>query len=125
MEKGSLKYQEHNRLFLFGIPLPFTKFLIYENDLVILHGILKQTENDCYMYKISDVSMTRSLLQRLFGLSTVICYTSDVTDQTITMKNIKNGREIKDFILKSAEENKLKRRTVNMQDISFDMDGLD
>ena len=68
------------------------------------------------------------------GLSTIVLYTSDVTDRTIVMKNIKHGKEIKDFLLQASEAARLRRRTVSMQNIGFgagdihdvdDMDDLD
>lgn len=124
-EKGELIYTEVKRLTFFGIPWPFTYYSIYENDIVIKNGLLNLKIDDCYMYKITDVRLRRSLIQRIFGLSTVICYTSDVTSQTIEMINIRNGEEIKDFILKSSEESRLRRRTVSMQNISFDADSMD
>ena len=73
-------------------------------------------------------------MQRMFGLSTITMYTSDVTDRTIIMKNIKHGREIKDFLLQASESARLRRRTVSMQNIGFgasdvhdvdDMDNID
>ena len=129
--KGNLAYKECQRLIFLGIPWPFVKYEIRDNDFTIIKGFLTIRENDCYMYKISDVEITRSLFQRMVGLSTIICYTSDVTDRTIVMKNIKHGREIKDFILQASESARLKRRTVSMQNIGFgagdvhDVDGLD
>ncbi|MBE5859713.1 MAG: PH domain-containing protein [Butyrivibrio sp.] len=117
--KGSLQYTEVSRLTLFGIPWPFKKYELYDNELIIISGFLSIHENDCFMYKISDVELSRSLIQRIFGLSTITCFTSDVTDKTIVMKNIKHGREIKDFINQESEKARLRRRTVNMQDISF------
>ena len=77
------------------------------------------------MYKVSDVEITRTLMQRIFGLSTIICYTSDVTDKTIVMKNIKHGREIKDFLLHASEAARIRRKTVSMQNIGFDTDDMD
>ena len=124
-EKGELTYKEVKRLLFFGIPWPFTHYLIYTNDIVIQNGLLNLKEDDCYMYKITDVRISRSLWQRICSLSTVTCYTSDVTTQTIEMINIHNGPEIKDFILSASEEARLKRRTVSMQNISFDADSLD
>ncbi len=129
--KGKLCYKETGRLLFLAIPWPFTKYEIHENVLTITRGFLSISEDDCYMYKISDVEITRSLGQRMFGLSTITMYTSDVTDRTIVMKNIRHGREIKDFLLEASESARLRRRTVSMQNIGFgasdvhDVDELD
>ncbi|MCH4192440.1 MAG: PH domain-containing protein [Butyrivibrio sp.] len=128
LAKGDLIYKETTRLLFFGIPWPFTHFRIYEADLVIVTGLLNIKENDCYMYRISDVELSKNLLQRIFHLSTVTCFTSDVTDRTIVMKNIRHGSEIKDFILQASEKCRMRRRTVNTQDIGFgaeDMNSAD
>jgi uncharacterized membrane protein YdbT with pleckstrin-like domain len=122
--KGKLCYKETGRLLFLAIPWPFTKYEIHENVLTITRGFLSISEDDCYMYKISDVEIKRSLLQRMVGLSTIVLFTSDVTDKTIVMKNIKHGREIKDFLLQASESAKLRRRTVNMQNIGFDADDI-
>ncbi len=118
--KGNLKYRERSRWLLFGLPWTFTVYEIRENDFTIVSGFLNVKENDCYMYKISDVEITRSLFQRMAGLSTIVLYTSDVTDKTIMMKNIKHGKEIKDFILHASEAARIRRRTVSMQNIGYD-----
>lgn len=129
--KGELKYSERGRWLLFGLPWTFTKYEIRENDFTIIKGFFTVRENDCYMYKISDVEITRSFMQRLAGLSTIVLYTSDVTDKTIVMKNIKHGKEIKDFLLQASEAARLRRRTVSMQNIGFgasdihDVDDMD
>lgn len=122
MAKGSLQYKEYGRLLLFGIPWPFKHYEVYENELTITSGFLNIKEDDCFMYKITDVELSRSLLQRMAGLSTITLFTSDVTDKTIIMKNIKHGREIKDFINQESERARLRRRTVNMQNIGFNDD---
>ena len=119
MAKGELRYSERSRWLLFGLPWTFTKYDIRDNDFTIIKGFFTVRENDCYMYKISDVEITRTLMQRMAGLSTITLYTSDVTDRTITMKNIKHGREIKDFILQASESARLRRKTVSMQNIGF------
>ena len=122
--KGALRYKETGRLLFFGIPWPFTKYELYDNDFVIIKGFFSIKENDCYMYRITDVELTRTFLQRIFGLSTILLYTSDVTDQRIEMKNVKRGREIKDFILQASEINRIRRRTVNTQNIGFGQDEM-
>ncbi|AOZ97131.1 PH domain-containing protein [Butyrivibrio hungatei] len=122
--KGELKYRERGRILFFGLPWTFTTYEIRENDFTIIKGFLTVRENDCYMYKISDVEITRTFMQRLVGLSTITLYTSDVTDRTIVMKNIKHGREIKDFLLQASEAARIRRRTVSMQNIGFGADDI-
>jgi uncharacterized membrane protein YdbT with pleckstrin-like domain len=120
--KGEVRYKETQRLLFLGLPWTFTKYELRDNDLTIIKGFFTVRENDCYMYKVSDVEITRTLMQRIFGLSTITCFTSDVTDKTIVMKNIKHGREIKDFLLHASEAARLRRKTVSMQNIGFDAD---
>ncbi len=115
--KGEIRFEERKRWGFFGLPFTFTVYKIYDNDIQVVSGFLTSKENDCYMYRVSDVELTRTLFQRMFGLGTVHCFTSDVTDKNLVLTNIKNAREIKDFIYQAAEESKRRRRTVNMQDI--------
>lgn len=123
--QGKLVYKEKKRWGFLGLPFTFTTYLLYENDIQIKTGLFSSMENDCYMYRVIDVQLRISFLQRLFGLGTVICATSDATNRTIVLKNIRHAREIKDFIYRASEEAKLRRRTVNMQNIGAyeDLDG--
>ena len=118
--KGNLVFKETTRLRFFGIPWPFTHYQIYENDLVVIKGLLNLDEDDCYLYKIADVNIKRTLGQRLFGLSTITRFVaSDASGDQIVLKNIKHGTQIKDFLLSQSEACRLRRRTVATQNLSY------
>lgn len=117
MEENKMEYIERKRLLFFGLPWTFTKYTVKENNIVINSGLLKTYENDCYMYKVQDVELQTSLLERIFGLGTVVCYTGDTTHSKLVLIHIKHAKEIKDFILQTSEEARRKRRTLNTLNI--------
>ena len=120
------EFVERKRWLFFGLPFTFTKYTVKEDRLTIQTGLFKTVENDCYMYKVQDVQHTATLIEKLFKLGTVVCYTGDTTHPQLILKHIKNSKTIKEFILQESEEARIKRRTVNMLDIgSGEMDDLD
>lgn len=112
-----VEFVERKRWLFLGLPFTFTKYIIKEDMITVSSGLLKTVENDCYMYKVQDVEHTMSLMEKLFKIGTVVCYTGDTTHPKLVLEHIKNSRAIKDFILKESEEARLKRRTVSMLDI--------
>ena len=124
-ENATVAFRERKRLLFFGLPWTFTKYTITEDLLTIDQGLFTVEENDCYMYKVQDVKLTATLLERMFGLGTIVCYTGDVTNKELKLIHIKHAKEIKDYLLKASEEARLKRRTLHMQDIGADVDDMD
>ena len=114
------QFIEKKRTAFLGLPIYFTTYTITDELLTIKEGLLKITENDCYLYKIQDVTLTKTLMERMFGLGTITCHTGDTTNPVIELKHIKNGSEIKDYILKTSDELRLKRRTINTVNIGAD-----
>ncbi len=118
-----MAFVERKRWLFLGLPFTFTKYTITEDQITINSGLFTQVENDCYMYKIQDTVYSVSLIQKLFGIATVVCKTSDVTHGQLVLENIKNAKAIKDFIVECSEEQRLKRRTINTLNIDADVDG--
>lgn len=122
----NMEFVERKRWLFLGLPFTFTKYIIKEDVITVTSGFFKTVENDCYMYKVQDVELSTTLVEKLFGLGTITCFTGDTTHPKLLLEHIKNARTIKEFLLKTSEEARLKRRTVNMLDIGSDgdMDGL-
>ena len=110
-------YVEKKRCLFFGLPISFTKYTIEDEKITVTKGFLNKKEDSNYMYQIVDVTLEQSLLQRIFGIGTIRCIGSDKTDPELYLKNIKNSKEVKDFIFQHAEEGRLKRRTLHTMNI--------
>ena len=126
IDDDTIAFKERKRLLFFGLPWTFTKYTITPGLITVRQGLLNTTEDDCYMYKIQDVKLTASFMERIFGLGTLVCYSGDVTNPELTLVHIKHAKEIKSYLLKTSEEARLKRRTLNTLDISArgaDLDG--
>ena len=120
-----MEFRERKRWVFFGLPFTFTIYTVKEEVLTVDTGFLSKEENDCYMYKVQDVTLKTSLWERIFGLGTIICYTGDTTNPQLVMAHIKNARAIKDFILEQSEITRRKRRTMNTLDIGADCSDFD
>ena len=114
-EEMLMSYKEKKRSMFLGLPWTFTSYTVTDEIITINTGLLRKEENDCYLYKVIDVRLENTLLERILGLGTIHCFTGDVTDPDLKLSHIKNAKEIKDYILKQSEQERLKRKTINMQ----------
>lgn len=112
-----MEFRERKRWVFFGLPFTFTVYTVKEDNITINTGFLNKEENDCYMYKVQDVTLKTSLLERIFGLGTITCYTGDNTDKQLVLEHIKNSKQVKQFIIEQSEKERRKRRTMNTLDI--------
>lgn len=110
-------YKERKRLLFFGLPFTFTKYTITPSLVTIDKGLLNTVQDDCYMYKIQDVKLKISLLERIFGLATISCYTGDTTHPELVLEHIRHSADIKAYLLKTSEEARIKRRTLSTMNI--------
>ena len=115
-----MAFRERKRWVFFGLPFTFTVYSVNEETVTVNQGFLNKVENDCYMYKIQDVTLKSSLFERIFGLGTIVCYTGDTTNPQLLLQHIKNSKEIKQYILEQSEVARRKRRTMATLDIGVD-----
>ena len=119
-------YMERKCWLFFGLPFTFTKYTVTNEVITINEGFLSTKENDCYLYKVQDVELHTSFIERIFRLGTVACYTGDNTHPQLYLTHIHHAREIKNYILKASEEARRRRRTLNTLNIdAADIDGTD
>ena len=60
-----MEYRERKRWVFFGLPFTFTVYTVKENGITVNMGFLNRQEEDCYMYKVQDVTLKASLFERM------------------------------------------------------------
>ena len=110
-----------------GLPLTFTKYSLSDDRLFCETGLFTLKEEEVLLYRVSDISLTRSLGQRLFGVGTVCVMSSDKTCPHLDLVNVKNPKDVKEMVFEKVEAAKLARRmrTTEILDDDLDGDGID
>jgi uncharacterized membrane protein YdbT with pleckstrin-like domain len=115
--KKTYLWQERKRNFL-GLPWTFTKYRLDEDRLYINTGFLNTTEDEIRLYRVTDVTLKRSLWQRIFGMGTIHCDSSDVTMQNFDIRNVKHPKQVKDMISKLVDECRLRNRVFTSESVN-------
>ena len=112
-----------------GLPLSFTRYSLSDDRLFLSIGFLNIHDEEVLLYRIRDITTSRTLWQRLFGVGTVTVVSSDKTMPTIVLKNVKNPLAVKELLHEQVEQMKILRRvrvgeimTSNMDDNDDDLD---
>ena len=83
-----------------GMPLTFTRYALSEDRLFVSQGFLNLTDEEVLLYRVRDVTTSRSLMQRLLGVGTVTVLSSDKTQPTLVLKNVKDPIAFKELLHK-------------------------
>lgn len=103
-------WNDRKRLTLFGLPWTFTKYICTSEKFLIQSGVFSTKEEEVRLYRILDLTLERSLLQRLFGLGTIVCDTVDKSSPKLVIKNVKNSRKAKELLSELVEKERVKKR---------------
>ena len=117
-------WQDRKRTFL-GLPLSFTKYMLSEKCLNIRTGFLTTNEDEVRLYRIIDITLRRTLGQRILGIGSIICHSSDETMKKFEIKNIKKSRETKELLSELIEKQRHANRVFNRENIAVDDNGYE
>ncbi len=123
MNKKDIIWKDRKRT-IFGLPLSFTVYTLTGEKILIDTGFLNQKQDEIMLFRITDITLTRTLGQRIFGLGTIHCCSADKTSPEFDLKNIKNSSEVKE-LLSSEVFRERKENRVSSREILYDDDGHD
>lgn len=119
--EANIIWKDRKRTFL-GLPWSFTVYKMSEDRLFVKTGFLNSNENEVRLYRILDVSLRRTLGQKLFGLGTIVVSSSDKTLGNFEIKNVKKSRDVKEKLSELVEMNRDKKKVTSREYIGDSMD---
>ena len=105
-----MEYIWSDRKRYLGMPLSFTRYALSKDRLFSSTGFLNVKDEELILYRVRDISTSRTLGQRIFGVGTVTVVSSDKSTSTLVLKNIKHPVDVKEMIHQQVEEMKIQRR---------------
>ena len=130
-EQKNLIWKDRKRVL--GMPLTFTKYSLSEDRIFLQTGFLNLEEEEILLYRVRDLSVKRSLGQRIFGVGSVLVFLPiivtlffflSILEDTgymarvafvmdmphLVIKNVKRPGEVKERIHQQVEKMKVERR---------------
>ena len=112
-----------------GLPWTFTVYSFDEDCIYIDSGIFTKKQEEIRLYRVLDISVTRTFSQRIFGMGTITLKTSDKTTPEVFLINLKKVMEVKTQLSNLIEESRDKKRISGREFMSVDdgneFDGTD
>lgn len=122
MERPGVVWQDRKRI-AFGLPWTFTKYILTKEKLLIQTGILNTKEEEVRLYRIMDMTLRRSLFQRLFGLGTIHCCSADKSTPEFDIKWIPDSDAVKEKLSDLVEAERMAKRVSSREFMSDEDDG--
>ena len=119
---ADIKWRERKRIWC-GLPWTFTVYSMSEDRLFIDKGVFTKTQDEIRLYRILDVSLKRTLGQRIFGMGTIHICSSDKTMKDFDLINIKNSKDVKEMLSECVEAQREKKRVYSREYMSDDGGG--
>ena len=96
-----------------GLPLSFTKYSLSGGEAPRIFretGLFNLKEEEVLLYRVRDITLARSFIQRIFGVGTISLHSSDKTTPTLDLVKIARPKDVKELIFSKVEQAKNSRR---------------
>lgn len=110
MDKTTIVYLWKDRKRHLGMPLSFTRYALSEDRLFLSVGFINIRDEEVLLYRVRDITTSRTLWQRIFGVGTITVASSDKTMPVLVLQNVKDPTLVKELLHRTVEEMKIRRR---------------
>jgi hypothetical protein len=89
-----------------------TRYKLTNERLMVTRGFISKTIEETELYRVNDVSMKQSIMERMFGLGDIRLDSTDSTTPEPQIKDVKNPERVKDLIRQAARAERQRRRVL-------------
>ena len=105
----------HDRKRYLGLPISFTRYSFDENRFYLKKGFFNIVSDEILLYRVLDVTLRRSLGQRMFGVGTIILSTADQTLPTMKIESIKDCERVYRALSNIVEKERNEKRVLGKE----------
>ena len=98
-----------------GLPLSFTVYKFDANRFYEKKGFLNTKEEEILLYRVLDVSLKRSIWQKIFGVGTIVLSTADQSTPILEVKNVKNSDRVRRALSNIVEKERDEKRVLGKE----------
>ena len=113
----------------FGLPWSFTKYALDDQRFYLERGFFSTRYDEVRLYRMTDVVLTRTLFQKIFGIGTLKIDSSDKSLGNFMIENIKDSEKTKELFSRKIEQERKANRVYTRESIGsdedYDGDGID
>ncbi len=101
------KARKRNKL---GLPWTLTVYALDTERLYIRKGLFNTVEAEVRLYRIIDMTIHRKFQQKIFGIGTIHCDSSDQTMKNFDIINIRSVDTVKRMLSKLVDESRIRNK---------------
>ena len=110
-------WKDRKRILFLGLPWSFTRYSVSKDRFFISKGFFSIKDDEVRLYRIMDISLERSFMQRLVGVGTIKVCSGDKT-----MGDFEIKKATKELLSDLVEKQRDIKRVVNRENM---IDGHD
>ena len=117
-----------------GLHITFTKYRLEGERLYVTKGLLRTVEDETLLYRVLDISLERTLADKIFGVGTIVLHCADQTHPQLRLENVRHSENVRAMLSEKIEEERSRARVAGREmygaansdlDVDVDVNGED
>jgi tRNA1(Val) A37 N6-methylase TrmN6 len=96
-------------------PLSFQKYELRNGRLYQTIGLFSTSIDEVLLYRITDIQLTRTLGQKIFGTGTITLFIKGDSDKELSLVNIKHPKRVRELLSREVENARMQYNVVGRE----------